>query len=291
MNAQVTPLTEPSDLPGTNTLIEGATGTGKTTALATLAAVKGLEVFVLFTEAGLESFIGAWKDNGKEIPPNVHWHVLQRPQGSFSVLAKAAKTITSSTMEALFKMQDPDRFKASQFWEMLERLSDFPDDRTSTKFGPVDSWGPDRCIVIDSLTGLNHMAMSMIIGNKPMRDQRDWGMAQEQLERTIRLLTDGCRCHFVLTAHIEREVDAVMGGQKITVSTLGKALPPKITPMFSDVVLSYRDGNKYLWSTFNSQADLKARNLPNADLIPQNFDQIFTKWQSRGGRLVHEVKQ
>ena len=285
------PITEPSVLPGTNTLIEGAAGTGKTTALATLAGIDGLETFVMFTESGLESFLGAWTDHGREIPPNIHWHVLRRDGGSFSVLAKAAKTINEWSMDALFKLQDPDRAKMTQFRVFLETMSDFPDDRTGKKFGPVDSWGPNRCIVIDSLTGLNHMAMSMITGNKPMRDQRDWGMAQDQLERTMRLLTDGCNCHFVLLAHIERETDQVQGGQKITVATLGKALPPKLVPMFSDVVLSYREGANYLWSTANTQADLKPRNLPNADKIPQDFTQIFTKWQSRGGRLVSEVKR
>lgn len=293
MNASTIPsptLQEPSLLSGVNILIEGATGTGKTTSLSTLAET-GAEVFVMFTESGMESFIGAWTDHGKEPPPNIHWHVLARPKGAFEVLAKSANIISTWSMDALFKLQDPDRAKSNQFYTFLQAMSDFPDDRTGKKFGPVDTWGPDRCIVIDSLTGLNHMAMSLIIGNKPMRDQRDWGMAQDQLERTLRLLTDGCKCHFVLTSHIERETDQVFGGVKITVSTLGKALPPKITPMFSDVVLTYREGTNFLWSTANAQADLKARNLPLADKLQPSFIQIFDKWASRGGRLSPEVKK
>lgn len=293
MNAVTTPLPmtqEPSLLSGVNILIEGATGTGKTTSLATLAET-GVELFVMFTESGMESFIGAWTDHGKDPPPNVHWHVLARPKGAFATLAKSANIINTWSMDALFKLQDPDRAKSNQFFTFLEAMSDFPDDRTGKKYGPVDTWGPDRCIVIDSLTGLNHMAMSLIIGNKPMRDQRDWGMAQDQLERTLRLLTDGCKCHFVLTSHIERETDQVFGGLKITVSTLGKALPPKITPMFSDVILTYREGLTFLWSTANAQADLKARNLPLADKIQPTFTQIFSKWSSRGGRLSPEVKK
>ena len=46
-----------SPLAGVNILVEGPTGTGKTTSLKTLADA-GLEVFVLFTESGLESFAG-----------------------------------------------------------------------------------------------------------------------------------------------------------------------------------------------------------------------------------------
>jgi hypothetical protein len=96
-------------------------------------------------------------------------------------------------------------------------------------------------------------------------------------------LCDGCRCHFVLTAHVEREVDQVFGGVKLTVSTLGKALAPKIPPMFSDVILSYREGAKFLWSTDNAQADLKARNLPIRSGLEQNFTAIVERWKSRGG--------
>jgi hypothetical protein len=53
--------------------------------------------------------------------------------------------------------------------------------------------------------------------------------------------------------------------------------------MFSDVVLSYREGAKFLWSTDNSQADLKARNLPIKSGLEQNFVQIVERWKSRGG--------
>ena len=123
------------------------------------------------------------------------------------------------------------------------------------------------------------------MGGKPVKSQADWGIAQDQIEKLIRQLTDGCRCHFVLTAHVEREVDQVFGGVKVTVSTLGRALAPKIPPMFSDVVLSYREGTKFFWSTANPQADLKARNLPIADGLAQDFKPIIEKWVSRGGSL------
>lgn len=287
MNTTPSVMSQPSPipqsiLPGVNVLLEGPTGTGKTHSLGTLADT-GLETFVLFTESGLESFLGYWLDRGLEIPPNVHWHVLKRGSMSFGVMAEAADKINTWAQAALHKMEDPDRAKHNQFVTLLRALSDFPDDRTGKKFGPVDSWGTDRCLAMDSLTGVNPLALSLVVGGKPVKSQADWGISMDQIEKLVRQLTDGCRCHFILTAHVEREVDQVFGGVKVTVSTLGVKLAPKIPPMFSDVILSTRVGTKFSWSTANAQADLKARNLPIAEDIEPTFKAIIDKWKSRGG--------
>lgn len=282
MSAVLAPARSP--LAGVNILIEGPTGTGKTTSLKTLADA-GLEVFVLFTESGLESFVGAWTDNSQKVPDNVHWHIVKRPEANFGSMADDATRINTLALESLAKLVDPNRSKHNQFIELLRALADFEDQRTGKKFGSVDSWGTGRVLAIDSLTGINPIALSLVVGGKPVKSMSDWGIAQDQIEKVIRQLCDGCRCHFVLTAHVEREVDQVFGGVKLTVSTLGRALAPKIPPMFSDVVLSYREGTNFLWSTDNAQADLKARNLPIKSGLPQSFVQIVEKWKSRGGTL------
>lgn len=284
-----TPVEEISLLRGVNVLVEGPTGTGKTTSLGTLADT-GVELFCLFTENGQETLMGYWTDRGLPVPDNVHWHNLPRGDTGFALLADSANAVNSYSMDALFKMTDPNRAKSNQFVTMLRALSDFPDDRTGKKFGAVDKWGPDKCLVIDSLTGINPIAMSLVIGNKPLKDQRDWGIAQDQIEKFVRHCCDGVKCHFVMTAHVERETDLVFGGVKITVSTLGRALAPKIPPMFSDVILSVRNGTEFSWSTANPQADLKARNLPIADGLKPDFTQIINKWKSRGGKLTPQVK-
>lgn len=283
-------MSELSLLPGVNVLLEGPTGTGKTYALGTIADA-GVELFLLFTESGLETVLGYWRDRGLEVPDNVHWHVLERGTGSFETMAVSADTINRLDLAALAKMQDVNRAKNNQFVGLLRALSDFPDDRTGKKFGPVDSWGPDRCLAMDSLSGINPIALSLVVGGKPVKSQSDWGIAMDQIEKLVRQLTDGCKCHFVLTSHVEREVDQVLGGVKLTVATLGVKLAPKIPPMFSDVVLTSREGDKFFWDTANSQADLKARNLPISNHIQPSFKQIFEKWKSRGGRFTAQVQK
>jgi hypothetical protein len=196
-----------------------------------------------------------------------------------------------STNEALSKMQDMDKAKYNSFVKILTVLNDFEDQRTSTKHGSPAQWGPDKCLVIDALTGLNVAAMSLVAGGKPIKTLVDWGVAMDQIEKLIRMLAEGCRCHFVLIAHIEREVDQVLGGQKITVGTLGQKLAGKIPPLFSDVILAERRGTEFLWSTANPNADLKTRNLPISEKIQPDFKQILSKWQSRGGAFTPTVQK
>jgi hypothetical protein len=82
---------------------------------------------------------------------------------------------------------------------------------------------------------------------------------------------------------VERETDAILGGVKLMVSTLGKALAPKLPPMFSDVILTVREGSKFTWDTGSAMADVKTRNLPIAGGQPADFRSIVSKWKSRGG--------
>lgn len=276
-------------LPGVNVLLEGPTGTGKTHSIGTLVDT-GVEVFFEALESGMESLIGYWTDRGLPVPPNLHWHSMSTVAGGFQALAKSALDIGNNVQETLYKMQDMDRGRRNQFHNLLSQLTNFHDDRTGQKFGAVDSWGPNRAFVMDGLTGLGAFAMHMVVGQKPVRSQTDWGIAQDQVEKILRLLCDGCKCHFILISHVEREVDAVMGGVKVTVSSLGKALPPKIPPMFSDVILTERKGTNWTWSTANPLCDLKTRNLPVAENISPSFAEIISKWESRGGRFTAKVQ-
>lgn len=278
-------------LPGVNVLIEGPTGTGKTHSVGTLVDA-GLETFYLgIADPGMESLLGYWTDKGRAIPENLRWHNLRSHEDSLDVISAKVNNIASMPQDALYKLQDFNRAKNNRFQDVLKQLANFTDQRTGAQFGSVHKWGPNRALVIDGLTGLSDFAMDLVIGVKPVRSQADWGIAQDTLYDLLKKLTEGYPFHFVLLSHVEREIDEVQGGSKITVSTLGKKLPPKIPPMFSDVILSVRTGAKWTWSTANSMADLKTRNLPVAEGIDPNFAQILSKWKSRGGAFTAEVKR
>lgn len=267
-------------LPGFNVLLEGPSGTGKTHAIGTLVET-GLEVFYIAMEPGYESLYGYWRDKGQPVPKNLHVHYLAPAKASFTQMIASANDINTLGLDALSKKIDPNRNTHNQFITLIQALNAFKDENTGEVFEPADTWGTDRCLVIDPMTGINNAAMSLVVGGKPVKSMADWGIAQSQVETLLRMLTDSCRCHFVLTAHIERETDQVLGGSKITVSTLGKALAPKIPAMFSDVILTVREGTNFYWSTANTQADLKTRNLPLSDKIAPDFSAIYKKWKSR----------
>ena len=267
-------------LNGFNTVLMGPSGTGKTHAIGTLVET-GLEVFYIPLESGAESLVAYWTDKGERVPPNLHLHALQQPQSSFMDIAEAAKKTNSLPHDAVMKMVDARRTKYDGYLKLLTALHGFTDQRTGEVFDPADQWGTDRAIVLDGLTGLNDYAMALVIGGRAERTQTDWGVAQAYVMSLIKKLTDGCRCHFILIAHVEREVDVVQGGVKLMVSTLGKAIAPIIPSKFSDVVLTKKDVNKFSWSTAEANADVKNRNLPLGSGLQPSFGPLYEKWLSR----------
>jgi hypothetical protein len=271
-----------STLAGVNVLLMGPAGAGKTHSIGTLVDA-GVEVFYMALEPGLESLLGYYTDRGLPVPANLHWHTIAAPSASFADMIDSATKINTMSFESITKMVDPNRNKYNQFIGLLSALNDFPDDRTDKKYGPVNLWGADKALVIDGLSGLNRAAMSLVVGGKPVKNQADWGIAQDQVEKIISLLCNNCPAHFILIAHVERETDQVMGGVKITVSTLGVKLAPKLPPMFSDVILCTRQGDKWTWDTASALADVKTRNLPILATNPPTFAPIMAKWKARGG--------
>lgn len=269
-----------SNLEGFNVVLMGPSGSGKTHAIGTLVDT-GLQVMYVPLESGTESLVGYYSDRGLPLPPNLHIQALSQPKASFTDLFDAAKRTNTLPHDSVMKMPDPNRGKYDGYLKLLTSLNDFTDNRSGEKFGAADTWGTDRVVVLDGLTGLNNFAMQLVIGGRAERTQTDWGVAQSYVMSLLRKLADGCRCHFVLIAHVERETDMVQGGVKLMVSTLGKAIAPTIPALFSDVVLTKKDVDKFTWSTAESQADVKNRNLPLKSGMPASFKPLYEKWLSR----------
>ena len=277
-------------LSGPKVLLMGPSGTGKTYALGTLVdwcakQTPPKDVFVLFTENGLETLLGYWRDSGKEVPENLFWHQqLTRPVNLASLM-KGAQNVGLLSYEALTKMVDPNRGgDNNSFYQILASCSDFVDDRTGKKFGPIDAFDSTRVFVIDSLSELSNSAMKMQIGNKPTTSPSDYGVAQNNLMNFLRLCTQGVACTFVLTAHVDRETDQITQSTKIMVKAIGKALAGEIPQLFSDVIYTTREGAEFYWDTAAYGVDTKTRSLGYRSKISPNFGQIMDLWVKRGGK-------
>lgn len=255
-------------------LCEGAPGSGKTDALATLIEA-GLETFVIMTEpGGVESLLDSCERRKLKID-KLHWTSVLPAAAGWSALTDMINTIGTTGYEEITKIKSgvgksETRKPAMKF---LEALKDFKCERDGKPYGDFSTWGPDRALVCDSLSGLSLMAMALTIGYKPAAHQGEWGVAMNFLEQIILKLTSDRKCLFAMTAHVEKELNEITGANQIMASTLGRKLAPKIPRFFSEVVYAKRavvNGvPKFTWSTIDMAADLKNRSLPvSSDLVP-----------------------
>jgi AAA domain len=276
-----------SPLPAPNVLLQGATGTGKTTAILTLIK-SGIVPFCIFAEPGFEVLahdkLGVLGKPGALIPPEqLHWQYIAPAPQTWEGMMQSAKNINMLSFEAISKMTDSKRTQHDQFHTFLGALNNYKCDRDGTVYGDVCDWGTGRAIVVDGLSGVSDMALGLVVGSKPVRHQGDWGIAMQLVANLFQKLCTDTRAMFILIAHEERELDEVQGGSRIMASTLGRKLAPKLPRFFSDVIHAERSGTKFTWSTATVGADLKARNLPIQDGLEPSFEAIIKNWKAQGG--------
>lgn len=266
-------------IPGSNTLLVGETGTGKTHSLQTFLQA-GIETFIVFTENGMRTLAHVPCEKG------LHWHYIPPAKPDWGDIETSAKQINRAVdLEALTKLKNWNKTSYQQFIEVIHTMNEFVCDRCGQSFGCVDTWNTDRALCIDSLSGLNIMAMDLAAGSKPVKAPADWGTAMDNLERFINRLCTGTTCHFVLTAHLEREKDEVTGGVTLMASTLGQKLAPKVPRYFDDVVQAIRKEANFSWTTAAYNVALKTRNLPISNTLDPSFVQIVEAWKKAGGEV------
>lgn len=254
-----------------NILLMGPTGTGKTHSIRTIVDA-GLETFVIFTEPGMDTLHDVPCEKG------LHWAYVPPASPDVNALDQMFQRVATLDYKALIDMKE-NRQRYAQMRKVLDLIKNARCDRCGAELGSPLDWGTDKALVIDSLTGINVMAMQMATGLKPVRAMQEWQVAQALVENFLNLLCTSTKCLFVLTAHVEREVDEVTGGIQLMASTLGRKLAPKLPRFFSDVILAVRKGREFYWSTAANNVDLKARNVPWAAEIPPTFKQIIEKFK------------
>lgn len=266
-----------SPLPGVKVMLLGESGVGKTYSTRTLLNA-GLEIFVLATETGFD-VLG-------DIPSDrLHWCMCKPSYGDLSTLLKGAEGVASLSYEALTKQVDNTRMLNNKFIPLLGKIMNFTDDRTGISHGNVSTWGTDKVLVIDSLSGLSEAVTTMVIGTKAAMSPPDYQIAQRYIYNLIQQACYDWRCHVVLICHAEREIDEVLGGAKIMAQTIGKKLAPQLPKLFTDVIFAKRQATKYFWDTADPQAALKTRNLTVSNDLKPDFVPIINSWKKRGGLI------
>lgn len=265
-------------------LLMGPPGTGKTFSIVTLLEA-GLEVFMIITEPnGLESLLDAIEKKNLSLE-KLHYRVITPARPDFDSLIKMATIVSLSDQTTLSALKPGSERAKAQWIDLLKTLNNFVDERTGKAYGSVNKLGPDCAVVIDSLSGLNLMAMDITIGDKVTAHQGEWGIAMNLLEKLLITLTSSLTSTFVLVSHTEREMDEITGASQIMVSSLGRKLAPKIPRFFSEIVLTHvqSDGDRrtFLWSTNTQNHTLKNRSLPVGARLEPSFFPIISAFRRR----------
>jgi hypothetical protein len=253
-------------------LLAGGIGTGKTHALRTIVEA-GLELFVIQTEPA---------EVLDDLPlDKYHRHYVAPARIPWNTMLDNADKINKLSFKELSQLTGMNNAAYRQWYEVVENCNNFKCDRCGKAFGDVMTWGFDRAIVIDGLSGLSTMALNLGTGALPTRTEGEWGVAMDNLQRFIEQMVYGTKCLFVLCAHLEREPNQITQGTNITVSTLGRKLAPKVPRPFSDVIHTIRRGTEFKWSTITPEMELKARNVPWSDNLPASFVPLIETWRKR----------
>lgn len=258
-------------LPGVKVLLLGPTGTGKTHSTRTLVDA-GITPHYLFLEPG--------QDVVADLPQgSYHTHYQPPAIGGLSALAKVVKQVTAYDYKNVTRMQDTTKYP--QFHQTLEALNSYTCDICSENFGDFMSWGTDRALIIDGLSGLSRMAKAMMVGNKPTMAEGEYGVAMGVIRQVIEEVVTGSKCHVVLIAHVDREPDEVSGSDKLMVKTLGKKLAPEIPLFFTDVIMAKHTPDGYSWSTVEYNCDLVGRNIEQGAKLPPTFVPLIKNWRKK----------
>jgi hypothetical protein len=265
---------EPSPLKGSKTALLGLPKSGKTVSTRTLGEIEGLRKIFLFTENSADRIADL---------PNVHWAIVKPTVTNILELWDAGRDLNTKTMKQLADGEGENREKYRQLLDLIALLNNFKCARTGEELGSADTWGPDTVLILDGLSNLSYMAMRLVVGSKPNPSIPQWGMAMGFVEALIMWLTNGLNCHFILISHVEPELNKVTNLYQNMMSTLGKALAPKLPKLFSDVILARRSKANFDWTNIDDDTSCGPGLLPPTESMVPSFVPLFAAWQKQGG--------
>ena len=212
-------------------LIAADSGAGKTGALASLIDA-GLRVRILDFDNGISVLKGFVKDKAK-LSTHVHYVELHD-----SLKLTAGRVGIS---------------KANAFQRAMDALDKGSADLWGENFGPIETWGDDTVLVLDTLSSAGRASLNMVMqlngkGFAAPEIQHS-GVAMENIERMLDILTsEAVKCHVIVNTHLTN----VEGTAKLYPEALGSKLSPKIGRKFDNMLtLSITAGAR----TFKTQKD------------------------------------
>lgn len=271
--------------PGFSAMLCGVSGTGKSFCVRTISdciipgTSDALEPFVIVTDRHSLAMI--------QQDPRCHYIYIPPMAGDWAVLKESMKLINNLTYEGLSSLKTGiKKEKCTQLIQCVDALNSFQCEHCGRNFGDVSTWGTDRVLVIDHLTGISEMSRQLTVGLRPTMHEGEWGVAMQNIFNFLTPVIRNCTCHFTLMAHIEMEKDEVSGLIYQMASTLGKKLAPKLPSEFSDVIRADKNGTQFYWTTIFNHMAVKGSNLPTAQTIKPSFKELFNGWLALGGQVV-----
>lgn len=265
-------------------MLMGAPGSGKTDSLLTLVE-SGLETFVISTEPrGVESLIDSAQR--RKLPlDKLHWRTVMPTRPGFQRMIQNARLLATADQKMLANLPPSGGRTEAKWIELLSVCNDFVCERTGKSYGDIEKFGPDKAVVVDSLSGLNIMSKDITVGDKLLMNQGEWQIAMNQIQAFVQSMAGDLKCLFVLVTHVEPEQDATTGAIKIMASALGRKLAPNLPRFFSDVILAERltsgDTETFRWNNSAPGYDLKRRALPIGSNHQPTFRPVVEAFEAR----------
>jgi len=250
----------------TKLLLVGDSGSGKTSALASLANA-GKKLRILDYDDGLDILSEYLTP---EAVPRVSYITLRDSLGQANAFRRGAQLLSA--------------------WRDGEE-----------NFGSVKEWGDDTVLVIDSLTLMGEAALksALVFNNKKPTEQPtqpEWGTAARDVQNILQYITgDEVKCNVVVTSHIQY-MEGELGIAKAYPTSVGSKLSTKIGRYFNcvcriDSKTTSKGNERSLRTVSDNKMDLK---VTAPSLVETNMEldlnKLFTSIQSNAKSKLETSK-